>query len=237
MGFKVLALQHVACESMGGLEKALEERGIEYEYFPLYEGMKVPERLMGYDGLIILGGPMNVYEEDKYPFLRNEDALIKRALGDKLPTLGICLGAQLIAKAAGARVTSGKRKEIGWYDLKLTREGKRDRIFRGFEDKFKVFQWHGDTFEIPRGAIKLAGSDLFPNQAYRLANAYALQFHLEVSEAMIYDWMQEYREELASLSYIDANKMREDTKKHIAELNKRAEKFYANFMKVLGVRQ
>ncbi|MBI5254119.1 MAG: type 1 glutamine amidotransferase [Euryarchaeota archaeon] len=233
---KILALQHVACENMGGLEKALNEKSIEYEYLPLYEGVKVPRNFRGYNGLVILGGPMNVYEEDKYPFLRDENVLIKKALSDKIPTLGICLGAQLIAKACGARVTKGERKEIGWYDLKLTREGERDRIFRGFKQKFKVFQWHGDAFEIPRSAVRLATSDLFPNQAYRIANAYAFQFHLEVSEAMIYDWMEEYKDELASLEYIDAGKIREDTKKHVAELNALAEKFYANFMKVLGVR-
>ncbi|MEE8403613.1 MAG: type 1 glutamine amidotransferase, partial [Candidatus Hydrothermarchaeaceae archaeon] len=134
---KFLVLQHKACEPLGYFESALD-----YEYFRLYDG-EFPEGLQGYSGLIILGGPMNVYEGKRYPFMKDEDVLIKEALKTGIPTLGICLGAQLIAKAAGAKVWKGREKEIGWYEVGLTKEGKRDRIFSMFESPFTVFQWHG----------------------------------------------------------------------------------------------
>jgi GMP synthase (glutamine-hydrolysing) len=105
---------------------------------------------------------------------------------------GICLGAQLMAKAAGAKIIAGHRKELGWYDIELTKEGTVDRLFKGFPKRFKAFQWHGDTFEIPKGAVKLASSEIFPNQAFRLCNAYALQFHMEAMKETINEWMAEY---------------------------------------------
>ncbi len=158
---KFLVLQHKACEPLGYFESALD-----YEYFRLYDG-EFPEGLQGYSGLIIMGGPMNVYEEEKYPFLKDEDLLIKEALKTGMPTLGICLGAQLIVKAAGAKVWKGREKEIGWYEVGLTKEGERDRIFGMFEDRFTVFHWHGDTFDLPEGAVLLARSGLY-NQAFRI---------------------------------------------------------------------
>ncbi len=186
-----LVLQHEACEPLG----YFEER-VECEYFRLYEG-DFPGGLQGYSGLIIMGGPMNVYEEGKYSFVKDEDLLIKEALKSGIPTLGICLGSQLIAKAAGANVYKEQEKEIGWYEVGLTEEGRGDRIFSMFEDRFTVFQWHGDTFDLPDGAVLLAENDLY-NQAFRVGNAYGLQFHLEVTEGMIEDWMREYREEVQS---------------------------------------
>ncbi len=142
---------------------------------------------------------MNVYEEDRYPFLRGKDLLIKEAIQRGKHILGICLGAQLIAKALGAKVTKAPSKEIGWYDVSLTEEGCRDPLFASLPKTFPVFQWHEDTFEIPRGGKLLATSTAVPSQAFRYGeNAYGLQFHLEVTTEMIRAWMEEYEEEAPS---------------------------------------
>ncbi len=225
---KFLVLQHEACEPLVYFEES-----IEYEYSKLYEwGLSgdFPGDLQEYSGLIIMGGPMNVYQEEKYPFLKDEDLLIKEALKTGLPTLGICLGSQLIAKAAGAKIYKGQEKEIGWYKVGLTEEGKRDRIFDMFEDRFMVFQWHGDTFDLPKGAVLLAKNDLY-YQAFRLGNAYALQFHLEVTEDMINDWIKEYRGEIQSLGgVISTERILTDTKRNIGALNQCAGEFISRFL-------
>jgi GMP synthase-like glutamine amidotransferase len=222
----------MACEGLSGME-AIEDLGVEYEYVPLHEGADIPEDTSEYAGTIILGGPMNVYEEKEYPFLRDENLFIKKALKEGNPLLGICLGGQLIAKAAGARVLTGHRKELGWYDLDLTGAGLKDQLFKGFPKTFKAFQWHGDTFQIPRGASKHASSEIFPNQAFRLGSAYGLQFHIEVTKETIEDWMEEYDEELKSLDYIDAEKIVEDTEKYLDSLYVLADRFYKNFISSL----
>lgn len=230
---RVLVLQHIECEDLGGMEKSLEDNGIKYNYIPLYAGAKIPQKIEDYSGIIILGGPMNVYEEKKYPFLIEEDKLIKKALKKDLPILGICLGGQLIAKASGAKVLTGHRKEIGWFNVQLTEEGTKDPLFSGLPKKFKVFQWHSDTFNIPSNAKKLASSEIFPNQAFRLGKSYGIQFHIEVMDSTIYNWLEEYEKETEELEYVDPQKIRRDTRKHIKELYRLADKVYANFIEML----
>ncbi|RMD68033.1 MAG: type 1 glutamine amidotransferase, partial [Gammaproteobacteria bacterium] len=136
---RCLVLLHEECEGAGVFENLLIEKGLETRHVELYKGRRVPEDIGPGERLLIMGGPMNVYEEERYPFLRDEDRLIKRALGTGAPVLGICLGAQLIAKAAGARVWQGPEKEIGWGEVRLTEEGRRDPLFKGFPVEFPVF--------------------------------------------------------------------------------------------------
>ena len=225
-----LVLQHIDCEDLGTIEQAMIHRGISYRYVRLFDGDPLPEDIKNYSGLIILGGPMNVYEEDVYPYLKGEDILIKEAVKRRIPVLGICLGGQLIAKATGAKVNKGTKKEIGWYDLLLTPGGKADKVFKNFPERLTVFQWHGDTFDIPSDATHLAGSVLFPNQAFRIGdNIYGLQFHLEVTQKMISRWINEYKDELSSLDYIDPEKIIKDTDKYIKTLSQHAELFYNRF--------
>lgn len=225
-----LVLQHIDCEDLGTIEQAMIHRGISYRYVRLFDGDPLPEDIKNYSGLIILGGPMNVYEEDVYPYLKGEDILIKEAIKRRIPVLGICLGGQLIAKATGAKVNKGTKKEIGWYDLLLTPGGKADKVFKNSPERLTVFQWHGDTFDIPSDATLLAGSVLFPNQAFRIGdNIYGLQFHLEVTQKMISRWINEYKDELSSLDYIDPEKIIKDTDKYIKTLSQHAELFYNRF--------
>lgn len=231
---KILVLQNIACEDLGTLELAIRRREMEHKYLRLYDRDKVPLSLDGYSGLIILGGPMSVYETEEYPFLMDEVRLIKEAINKDIPALGICLGAQLIARAMGAKVFAGNKKEIGWYSLSLTEEGLLNPVFTGIDKNISVFQWHGDTFEIPANARRLAESEIFPNQAFITGEkVIALQFHLEVTEEAIYKWIKEYKEELNILKdYIDSDKIRKETKDKIENLKNVAEKFYANFLKL-----
>ena len=199
---KVLVLRHVPHEHLGTLAEALIANNITYEYVNFYENYSPNITIEDLCGLIILGGPMNVYETDQYLFLEMEDKLIKEAVEKGVPILGICLGAQLIAKALGAKVIKNKEKEIGWYPLKMTEEGSKDRLFNHFNSEETVFQWHGDTFEIPNGAVHLAESSMCTNQAFRYRNnVYGLQFHIEVTPEMILEWLNvpENQEEISPL--------------------------------------
>jgi GMP synthase (glutamine-hydrolysing) len=196
---RLLVLQHIACEHLGLIEPALKERGMEYRYVRPFAGELLPKDLAGWDGVIALGGPMSANDGERLGFIADELRLLTKVLETGMPALGICLGAQLIAKAAGAEVIPGEEREIGWYPLTLTEDGGKDRLLTGLPDTFPVFQWHGETFDIPRGAVRLAGSERYANQAFRLGEkVYGLQFHLETTAPMIIEWLDLYREEHAT---------------------------------------
>ena len=145
-------LQHVAIEGPGTLGDFLKEKGLASKTIALYNGDPLPKGFREMRGVVILGGPMNVYEEKRFPFLKQEDAFIRELIRRDIPTLGLCLGAQLIAKAAGARVSRAPVKEVGFRALSLTEEGKKDLLFSGLADReLSFFQWHEDTFDIPTG--------------------------------------------------------------------------------------
>jgi GMP synthase (glutamine-hydrolysing) len=188
----ILVIKHVEQEGPGMLGTFLEDAGWPMETLELGRGEALPESLGHVAAVIMLGGPMNVYEEEAYPFLQDEDRLIKQVLKEEIPFVGICLGAQLLAKACGARVMKAAQKEIGWYRVNLTTEGLRDRLFRGVVSPLTVFQWHGDTFDVPEGGKLLCRSDIVPNQAFKVGScAYGLQFHVEASQEMVEAWMRE----------------------------------------------
>ena len=190
---KVLAVQNIECETLGSLEKMLRSDGYEIELVNA-QADRVPQRCTEYGGIVILGGPMAVY--DNLSYLEQEQNLIRIAIKTGVPLLGICLGSQLIAQAAGGRVFKGARKEIGWHDIHLTPSGRSD-IFSGIdkENPLRVFQWHGDTYELPASAKVLAETELYP-QAFRIGSAVGIQFHPEVDPQMIKRWSREYSNEL-----------------------------------------
>ncbi len=187
---RVLVFRHVPFEGLGLIETALHAGGVDFDYCDLYRpGASMPDSA-GYDGLIFMGGPMSV--SDDLPFIAAEMRLIERAAAAGVPILGVCLGSQMIAKALGGRVYRNAKKEIGWYDIHITDAGQRDPLFRDLSSVERVFHWHGDTFDLPSGAERLAFSELTYNQAYRIGRSiYGLQFHLEVTPEMIVNWTKE----------------------------------------------
>lgn len=188
---KILVCQHVPHEILGTLDPLLRTSGFRIRYANFGRMPELRPDLSGYDGLVILGGPMNVDETDRYPFLLEEIHLIEEALKNDKPVLGICLGSQLIAKALGANVYRNHKKELGWYDLQPTALGRTDALISHFQDQEKVFQWHGCTFDIPKEAHHLVVSEDCPNQAFCYGDkTYGLQFHLEVDEAIIARWLR-----------------------------------------------
>jgi GMP synthase-like glutamine amidotransferase len=199
---RLLMIQHVACEGPGLLHDLLEQNGWETDIRCMdIPGITLPENLNGYDAFIILGGPMGAYEEERYPYLYIVENLVLEAAARDIPTIGICLGGQIIARSLGAEVAPNPVKEIGWSLIKILDEGKTSRLFHGAPDFLSVFQWHGDTFALPEGAVLLASSQECKNQAFVYHDhIWALQFHLEVNPDMIQSWSKMYRDELIAFA-------------------------------------
>lgn len=186
---RALVLQHVAVEHPGALTNFAAARGDALEIVLLERGDPIPDPL-GYHALIVLGGPMNVDEEHLYPWLAVEKATIARAVQAGLPVFGICLGAQLLARALGAPVTRSPVPEIGFDTVRLEAAAEADPLFHGLGPELRVFQGHGDMFAIPDGAVRLATGPACPNQAFRYgASAYGLQFHVEVTAEQLEEWL------------------------------------------------
>jgi GMP synthase (glutamine-hydrolysing) len=180
---RVLVLRHESFEHLGHFAAVLEENDAAYEYHDLGE----PLSPANYDAVIVMGGPMSA--NDELPGLRDELGLIERALKENVPLLGVCLGAQLIAKALGARVYRNAQLEIGWEPVWLTDAAKTDALFEGMDSPETFFHWHGETFDLPAGAEWLAYSEKCQHQAYRYGRrVYGIQFHPEITAAMITDW-------------------------------------------------
>jgi len=235
---RLLVFQHVAHEILGTLDPVLRGSGFRIKYVNFERHPDFEPNLEGYDGLIVLGGPMNVDEVDKYPYLETEVYSIRKAIDRGMPVLGICLGSQLIAKALGAKVYKNREKEIGWYDLSPTSIGKKDPLISHFSGMEKIFQWHGDTFDIPGGALLLASSPLCKNQAFRYGdNVYGLQFHLEVDERMVERWLRVpvNKKEIEELNgKIIPDRIREETHVYVSRLKELSDKAFAEFIKLFG---
>jgi GMP synthase (glutamine-hydrolysing) len=180
---KIYVLQHHPVENLGTIADALEGAALAWQYVRVADGQPVPANMKGAGGLIVMGGPMGVYQTDRYPWLRDEMRLIEDAMKLNLPVLGVCLGAQILAAALGAKVDRNPNgKEIGWHPIRLSDSAKDDRLMRNLPATMTPFHWHGDIFDLPPGAVSLASSGKTPCQAFRLGDkAYGLQFHFEVT--------------------------------------------------------
>ncbi len=227
----VLILKNISSEGPGTIEDFLRENGIPYTTVDLATE-KFPSDDMS-DTLVIMGGPMSVNESDIYPYIEKEVELVRDFIRKDKKVFGVCLGAQIIARALGSRVYRGVEKEIGWLDIELQEEGLRDPLMMkmavhpkagDFWKKFKVFHWHGETFDLPSGAMRLARSALYPNQAFRYGkNAYAFQFHIEVGKEMVYEWLKD--------EPVDMNRLVQDTEQYYEDYHQRALNFYKAFFK------
>jgi GMP synthase (glutamine-hydrolysing) len=223
---KVLIVKNVPGEGPGTIEDHLRKEMIPYSVIDLQSGDAAP-RLDAFTHLVILGGPMAVYEMKLSPHLAREADLIRAAIGANKQIMGVCLGAQMLAHVLGARVYPGSGKEIGWYEVALSGEGMGDPLMSALalpdRDAAQVFQWHGDTFDLPAGSVRLASSDRYANQAFRYGErAYGLQFHIEVTPAMVRDW-------LVCEQGIDYASILLDSERLFVSHRQRAAKFYGRF--------
>lgn len=236
---KLLVLQHVAHELLGTLNPMLKRAGFRIRYVNFARHPDAQPTLDGYDGLIVLGGPMSVNDARRLTHLTTELKLIEAALQRDIPVLGICLGAQLIAKTLGAAVYPNCQKEIGWYDVSPTGDANGDALLGGLKSTEKIFQWHGETFDMPASTCHLAYSSLCANQAFRYGKkVYGFQFHLEVDEPMIHRWLrvEENRREISAVAganYLDA--IYRETPAHMVRLAQLSERVFRAFVDLFGV--
>lgn len=227
----VLIIKNISTEGPGTIEDFLRKEGISFTIVELGSG-ESPPSLDKFNTLVVLGGPMGVYEMDTHPYLMAESRVIREAINRDMKVLGICLGSQMIAHCLGAEVYPGPEKEIGWYHIELTGDSLKDPLMRklamhprvgDFWRRFKVFHWHGDTFDLPPGSVLLASSSLYKNQAFRFgSNVYGFQFHMEVTKDMIVDWFKDTP---------DIERMRVETEKIYEEYTGRAMNFYRAFFR------
>lgn len=220
---KLLVLYHADHVPLGMAAEVFAEEGLALERLDLHR--TCPDRLPleGMAGLVVLGGPMNVDQVERYPFLGPEPGWIADAVERRIPYLGICLGGQLLAKAFGAKVYRNHRKEIGWYHLDLSDAAADDPLFAGLKAAPTVFEWHGDAFELPARAVRLAGTADTPNQAMRIGPcAWGLQFHVEMTPELMESWLAEpgFAAELKALPYVDPAEIRRQALQRFAPMTR-----------------
>ncbi len=235
---RILVFQHVAAEPLGTLDPLIRARGHRIRFVNFEREPDAQPNVDRYRGLVVLGGPMNVDEQSARPHLRTELRAIERMLQQGKPVLGICLGAQLLAHALGARIGRVATPEIGWYPVQATAEGLNDRVIAPLGASMPVFQWHGCHFEVPDGAVHLARSAQCEQQAFRWGeNAYGLQFHLEMDAPLIERWLSTpaYVAELADSSLPhDIAAIRTQTALHLEAMQTRADAVFNSFLDLVG---
>ncbi|MEO1429197.1 MAG: glutamine amidotransferase [Cyanobacteria bacterium J06633_8] len=223
-------IRHIAFEDLGTLEIALDRLGYAIKY--LEAGIdNLTDIAPDEDMLILLGGPIGAYDEQDYPFIVDEIRLLEQRLKADLPTLGICLGAQLMARALGARVYPGGEKEIGWSNIKLSAAGKSSPLINLDVENTPVLHWHGDTFDLPQGATRLASNSLYENQAFSWGKAaMGLQFHPEVTQKGLERWFIGHACEINSTPGISVEQLRSDTVKYGSLLQEKAVEVWENWL-------
>jgi GMP synthase-like glutamine amidotransferase len=185
----LLVLQHIACEPPAAYEDELRAWGVGLDRVQLDEGDPLPD-WRDYSGIVAMGGPMGAMDDHDFPWLGAEKRLIAEAVRGGTPYWGVCLGAQLLAAALGARVHTGPQAEVGVLAVRTTPAAPEDPVFRHVPAAFETLQWHADTFDLPEGATLLASSDAYPHQAFVVQRAYAVQFHLEVTADLAHQWSE-----------------------------------------------
>jgi GMP synthase (glutamine-hydrolysing) len=233
---RVLVLRHVAFEDLGLLEPLLQAEGWDIDYFEVGMDSFSAHFPLDADLVVVLGGPVSVYDLDRYPFLRTEIAWLRARLIEDLPTLGICLGAQLIAAALDAEVMPGRAgQEIGWFPLAPGRDTAPAYMQALFEDDVPLWHWHGDTFAMPRGARHLAASARYPHQAFAWGrHCLALQFHPEFGPAALERWLIGHSHELAAASGTSLARLRSDTARHGSAAAQAVTRFWRGWLASLS---
>lgn len=231
---RAIAIRHVHFEDLGAFAAPLEASGYKIQYFDIGACDLHTLDPVQPDLLVVLGGPVSAYEEDRYPFLADELNLLRSRIEAARPAIGICLGAQLIARALGARVYPGPAKEIGWSPLMLTEAGKAGPL-RHFADT-PVLHWHGDTFDLPAGAQLLASTPLYQNQAFLFGqNVIGFQFHPEADGRAFERWLIGHAVEIASVPGLSVSALRADTSRYSAAAAIRGQRCLLDWLQGLAV--
>ena len=234
----ILFIKHVPAEGPETLGDFFEKKGFKNKIIELYNKEHLPKSFNDIEAVIILGGPMNVYEEEAYPFLKEEDKFIKEILKNEIPYLGICLGAQLLAKAQGAQVVKSPRQEIGFSKIKLTREGQDDPLFKNLAPEIDVYQWHEDMFHIPVKGKLLAGSNECPFQVLKVgSSAYGLQFHVEITDQSIRLWSDASFDLKDPKLLAKKNEMLKDYRLKKKIFHQTADIIFENFLELIQTRK
>lgn len=226
---QVTVIRHVAFENLGNLQEVLNEFSYQIHYFDagITDLSKID--LKNTDLLVVLGGPIGVYDQNDYPFLADEITLIREAVKLNVPIVGICLGAQLIAHVLGSNVYFGGTKEIGWSKLNLATDD--HWLFSAIQDT-NVLHWHGDTFDLPADCELLASSEIYPNQAFMLGkNVLGLQFHLEAKPDAIEQWFIGHACEIANTPHLTVPKLRAEANLYMDALQIKAQEFWRRWLK------
>jgi GMP synthase (glutamine-hydrolysing) len=223
-------ITHVAFEDLGSFGQILRESGFAVEYLNAAGGDLDEVKAEGDDLLVVLGGPISVNDGDEYPFLDTELELLKKRIAADRPTLGICLGAQLIARALGARVYPGPQKEIGWSPLQLSTAGSRSALRYLVGDDVSVLHWHGETFDLPPETELLASTEFYENQAFAVGRVLALQFHPEVTARGLEQWYVGHTVDIHQTAGVSVSQLREDTARYAGTLQARAYGFFSEWL-------
>lgn len=224
---KIWVVQNAQSENLGIIGQILQSYGLQAEYVRTFANEPVPRYMQDARGLIVLGGPMSVYDHKSYPFLDDAMRLADQAMKEQKPVLGICLGSQLLAATLGADVRRNAEKEVGWHDVELTTAAQNNPLCAGMQTPFIGFHWHGDIFGLPQGATSLASSALTPCQAYAYgSNVYGVLFHMEVTQQIIGDMVDTFADEVRELGLVD---IKSGCASHLQALNDNARIFYQNW--------
>jgi GMP synthase-like glutamine amidotransferase len=230
---RIHSLENESFEGLGNIEGWAKKKGHSISRTLLFKNEKLPET-SDFDWLFIMGGSMNIYEEDKFPWLKEEKNFIAKAIAANKILLGICLGSQLIADVLGGKVSKNQYKEIGWFPVSLTREAMDSSIFRSLPGTFTAFHWHGDTFKIPHGAARIAQSEVCTNQAFECGRTIGVQFHLEYSIKSIDLMFRNCGNELVDGKYIQTPDEIISKIGNVHEMNKTSYLILDNIERELG---
>lgn len=232
---RVLAIVHQRDAGSGVFAEAIAERGAELDEWLLPEDGSPPADPLGYDGVLVLGGAMHADQRDRHRWLAEEGALLGRLLAAEVPLLGLCLGGQLVAAAAGATPRRAARPEIGWHRVELTAEGREDPLLGALAPGFEAFQWHSYEFPLPPGATALARSEVCLQSCRAGERAWAIQFHPEVSRADALAWIDDYRsDEDAVRIGTNPEALRAETETKIAAFNQLGRDLCSRWLDLAG---
>jgi len=229
----ILFIKQIDIEGPETIGSFFQQKGYDIKVAELYAGDSLPDNFNCLEAVICLGGPMNVYEEEAFLFLKAENDFIQKILQHEIPYMGICLGSQLLAKATEAEVVNSPQKEIGFSHIRLTADGKSDPLLKDIPENVLVFQWHEDMFQIPQKGILLAASEACPHQAFRIGpNAYGLQFHVEITDKSIREWSDRYFKDEKERDH-KKQAMLKDYQTYQTKFDETANMLYSNFLRII----